>query len=98
MRKRWIVLILALAGCVTARPDAQKVRVTNNPEIVRPCTFLGNVRAMSILGSGGLGRHNIEETLKQRTHELGGNVVYVVDQASGDEEIGSATGEAYLCR
>jgi len=98
MRKPWLILILLLAGCVTARPEAQRVRVTNNPEIVRPCEFLGNVRALSLMGSGGIGRHNIEETLKQRTHELGGNVVYIVDQTSGREDIGSGIGEAYSCR
>jgi hypothetical protein len=52
---------------------------------------------MSSWGSGGVGSHNIEETLKERAHELGANVVYVVSRTEGGELIGSASGEAYLC-
>jgi hypothetical protein len=38
---------ISLFGCVSANPAAQHVRVTNNPEVVKGCEFLGNVKAMS---------------------------------------------------
>ena len=89
------MLGFGLLGCVSASPEAQNVRVTNNPEVVRGCEFLGNVKAMSgWVGSAGSGvaARNIEETLKERAHKLGANVVYVVNNASS-----KGTGEAYRC-
>lgn len=91
------LLSLLTLACVSASPEAQRVRVTSNPDVVRQCEFLGNVRAMSGWGSGGMGRNNVEETLKERTHALGGNVVFIGSEASGREAIGSGTGEAYKC-
>ena len=82
-------------GCVSASPQAQNVRVTSNPDVVKGCEFLGNVKAMSGWGgsaAGGLAARNIEETLKERTFKLGGNVVFVVQNASS-----KGTGEAYRC-
>lgn len=89
------VTVLALSGCVSASPEAQKVRVTSNPDVVKQCRFLGNVKAMSGWGGpagSGMAGNNIEETLKERTHKLGGNVVYVVGN-----EGSKGTGEAYKC-
>jgi hypothetical protein len=89
------LVFLSLFGCATATPQAQLVRVTNNPDVVRGCEFLGNVKAMSGWGgsaAGGLAARNIEETLKQRTHDLGGNVVYIIQN-----ETSRGTGEAYRC-
>ena len=89
-----IVVLVMLSGCVSASPEAQKVRVTSNPEVVRGCEFLGNVKAMSGWTRGGsnIGGHNVQETLKQRTHDLGANTLYVVNN-----EGSSGTGEAYRC-
>lgn len=97
MKKSLAGICLLLGACVTASPQAQKVRVTSNSEVVRDCEYLGNVRAMSGWGSGGIGRHNVEETLKERAHQMGANVVFIVGQASGRESIGSGTAEAYRC-
>ena len=96
MKKIIVVLALLAASCVSASPEAQNVRVTNNPDVVRGCEFLGNVKAMSGWGGAagsGLAAHNIEETLKERTYKLGGNVVYVVGNAGS-----KGTGEAYRCK
>lgn len=82
-------------GCVSASPQAQNVRVTSNSDVVKGCEFLGNVKAMSGWGgsaAGGLAARNIEETLKERTHKLGGNVVFIVQNAES-----KGTGEAYRC-
>ncbi len=90
-----LVAIVLVTGCVSASQEAQKVRVTNNPDVVKPCQFLGNVSAMSGWGGSagsGIAAHNIEETLKERTHKLGGNVVYLVANQGS-----KGTGEAYEC-
>jgi hypothetical protein len=97
MRRTTILLVAAifLGGCVSASPEAQNVRVTNNPEVVRQCQFLGNVKAMSGFAGpagSGIAARNIEETLKERAHKLGANVVYIVANASS-----KGTGEAYKC-
>ncbi|MGZ5445014.1 MAG: DUF4156 domain-containing protein [Thermoanaerobaculia bacterium] len=90
-----IILAILSSGCVSASPEAQKVRVTSNPDVVKPCEFLGNVKAMSGWGGAagsGVAASNVEETLKERTHKLGGNVVYVVGN-----EGSRGSGEAYRC-
>src|SRR5687767_7156878 len=82
------------AGCISASPAAEKVRITSNPDVVRGCEFLGNVKATSGWGGAagtGIGSNNTEVALREKTAKLGGNVVFVV--ASGVK----ATGEAYAC-
>jgi hypothetical protein len=83
-----------VSACVSTTPQGAKVRVTSNPDVVKPCQFLGNVKATSGWGgSGGTGLagSNTEKTLQNKTASLGGNVVFVV--ASGIH----ASGEAYRC-
>jgi hypothetical protein len=41
------IAVLFMTGCISASAAAQKVRMTSNPEVVKGCTFLGNVRATS---------------------------------------------------
>lgn len=89
------VSLAALAvGCMSASPAAQKVRITGNPDVVRGCQFLGNVKATSgfVGGAGtGIGSNNTEVALREKTAKLGGNVVFIV--TSGVK----ATGESYAC-
>lgn len=83
-----------LSACVSTTPQGARVRVTSNPDVVKPCKFLGNVRATSGWGGSagtGLAGSNTEKTLQNKTASLGGNVVFVV--ASGIH----ASGEAYRC-
>ena len=106
MRRRPLLLLPLLAACLSASPEASNVRVTENPEVVRGCEFKGNVQAMSSWDQDG--PRIIVETLKERTHRLGGNVVYVrarpsqyqfyklVPEGNADE-VGSGSGEAYFC-
>lgn len=86
-------LLLLTGACVTVSQEGQEVRVTSNPDVVKGCQFLGNVKATS--GFGGdtaLAASNTEKTLQNKAAKLGANVVFVV--ASG----GHATGEAYRCK
>jgi len=87
-------LLMLFVGCISASPAAQKVRITQNPEAVKGCRFLGNVKATSGWGGAamsGVGAHNAEVALQEKTAKLGGDVVFVI--ASGAH----ASGEAYDC-
>ena len=89
-----LLCVLALTACISASPAAEKVRTTSNPEVVRGCKFLGNVRATSGFGGSagtGIAGHNTDVTLREKTAKLGGNVVFVVESGI------HASGEAYLC-
>jgi len=88
------ILLLLLAACVSTTPEGAAVRVTSNPDVVKGCQFLGNVKATSGWGGPagtGLGTSNTEKTLQNKTAKLGGNVVFVT--TSGVHAIG----EAYKC-
>lgn len=90
-----LLLLVVLLGCVSTTPGGERVRVTSNPDVVKGCKFLGNVKATSGWGGSagtGLASSNTEKTLQNKTAALGGNVVYVV--ASGIH----ASGEAYACQ
>lgn len=96
MRRQTILgaLLLVGAGCVTVSPEAESVRVTSNPDVVRGCRFLGNVDATSGWGGSagtGLAQSNTEKALRNKTAKLGGNVLFLV--ASGIH----SSGEAYAC-
>jgi hypothetical protein len=89
-----VIGLLALVACVSTTPAGEKVRVTANPDVVKGCKFLGNVKATSGWGGSagtGLAGSNTEKTLQNKTAALGGNVVFVV--SSGIH----ASGEAYAC-
>jgi hypothetical protein len=88
-------LVASIIGSTS--PETEKVRITNNADVVKGCEFLGNVHAMSGWGSSCIGARNIEETLKERAHKLGANVVYMVDNSGSRQMVGSGTAEAYRC-
>jgi hypothetical protein len=84
-----------LNGCVSVSEKGSQVRVTSNPDAVRGCQFLGNVKATSGWGGSagtGLAGSNTEKSLQNKTADLGGNVLFVV--SSGIH----ASGEAYRCQ
>jgi hypothetical protein len=88
------VAALLLAGCVSVSPEGEEVRVTSNPDVVKGCKFLGNVKATSGWGGPagtGLASSNSAKTLRNKAAKLGGNVVFVVESGI------HAEGEAYLC-
>jgi hypothetical protein len=89
-----IVAISLLTGCARLSYEGAEVRITSNPDIVKGCTFLGNVKSTSGWGGSagtGLALSNNEKTLQNDTAYLGGNVVFIV--GSGIH----STGEAYRC-
>ncbi len=88
-----LVLGIVLVGCVSLTSEGKKVRITSNPEAVKGCAFLGNVRSTSTLSGNveGLAASANEKTLQNDAAALGGNVIYVI--SSGRH----ASGEAYRC-
>lgn len=91
--RRFVLFVMATLGCLTASPQAEKIRVTSNPEIVRGCKFLGNVKASTgFHGSGQtIGENNVEVTMRERTLGLGGDTLFWVKGGLAGE------GEAYRC-
>ncbi len=89
--KRLLASVLLATACATTGPPVtgNDVRVTTNPDVVRGCTFLGNVETG--MWSSTEPSSN-EKWLRQDTEKLGGNVVYI----NRSDRTG-ATGEAYLC-
>ena len=86
--------VTALSSCVSLSEKGTHVRVTGNPDAVKGCEFLGNVKATWGWGGGagtGLAGSNTEKTLQNKAADLGGNVLFVV--SSGIH----ASGEAYRC-
>lgn len=88
--------LLCALGCVSVTPAMQGVRVTNNPDVVRGCKFMGNVTTGAFWRTGA---KDSENAFRKRVVELGGNVGYVVSTTSGRDGLGSAaySGEAYRC-
>lgn len=64
MRKVLAVLGLVLSGCVSATPQGEKVRLTDNPRATAGCKFLGSVQGI---------RPN---TLRNEGAKLGADVVF----------------------
>jgi hypothetical protein len=92
--KRLFALALFAVACVSTTPAGERVRVTSNPDVVKGCTFLGNVKATSGWGGPagtGLASSNTEKTLQNKTAALGGNVLYEIQSGI------HASGEAYRC-
>lgn len=95
MREIILVVVVSLTSCVSLSTEGENVRITSNPEVVRGCEFLGNIKSDSGWGGSaatGLGTSNTEKALQNRTGEMGGNVIFIVSAGV------HATGEAYKCR
>lgn len=92
-----------LAGCVTVQltPEAERVRVTSNPDAVKGCTLIGNVDASDQWNGGQFGQMAAEEnanrTLKNKTAAMNANTVFVTTSTTntGGSRI---RGEAYNCQ
>lgn len=92
----------ALTGCVTTRlsPEAERVRVTSNPEAVKGCTLLGPIDASDRINGGIAGQmaaeENAQRRLRNKAAEMGANTVLLATSTTGMS--GSrARGDAYAC-
>lgn len=93
-----VVGTLLLASCVSLKPEGQDVRVTSNPEIVKGCTYLGEVTGTTRYGPVGNAKtdeQSAHNDLKNNAGKLGANTVLLQD-TTGDNWI-VKRGEAYRC-
>jgi Domain of unknown function (DUF4156) len=89
-------ILLVFTGCVSLSPQEAAVRVTSNPEVVRGCRFLGNVRDTATKLAHGSPATAVEDMLKKETAALGGNTVLVATITSTGKGT-TESGEAYSC-
>ena len=94
-----VVLAVVVSSCASTTPAGTAVRVTSNPEVVKGCKYLGEVKGKSNWGglaAQKLGEENANRHLKESAAEMGANVVLlVVDHAGFSGSI--KRGEAYFC-
>jgi hypothetical protein len=92
-----LLLVLALAGCVSLTPDGERVRVVRNSNHVRDCRLLGNVESLSGHGgvAGDLGFENNKATMRNDTAKLGGDTLLVLEERGS--MFPKSFGEAYRC-
>ena len=89
--------LFACASGVTPTAASAKVRVTSNPDVVKPCKFLGNVSAKAVGGTWATTPgERAQQRLQQQTLDLGGNTVFIASN-SADARVAAETGEAYQC-
>jgi uncharacterized protein YbjQ (UPF0145 family) len=97
-----ILSLLILGGCVTTSMTAkgQEVRMTSNPDIVKGCKFLGEVKGSDHMNGGFVGQGAAEENANRRLRnnaaQMGANTVFIATSTTNTS--GSVQrGEAYLC-
>lgn len=104
MKRAAIVGLAALlSACVTAQlsPEAERIRLTDNPDVVKPCRFVANVEGSDSMNGGLLGQGAAEENamrrMKNAAAEKGANTLYIT-KGDGAKFSGSKQrGEAYSC-
>ena len=87
---------LAALSCSSVSPEMQNVRVTNNPDVVRGCKFLGNTAPIKDT-EWNRGSWTNDTAFRDQVVKKGGNVGYVTAQPQKPGEGVGYYGEAYLC-
>ena len=84
------IILFSLTSCISLSMEGEKVRLTSNPNVVKNCKFIGDVKAYPpyVLPS------DWEIKLKNATGKKGGNVVF----ASSPSLSVTVRGEAYYCK
>lgn len=92
-----LALLGLLAGfsCVSVTPAGAAVRITNNPDVVRGCKFLGNFSLSTVTKTASQG----ERLFRNKVAADGGNVGYIIHiQGNGSVMFPlEYSGEEYLC-
>ena len=110
MRIVALVLVTAVAGCATVRPESPPqpldVRFTNNRDAVKSCTMLGLIDSSDKTNGGAVSQmpaeRNASRRLQNEAARLGANMVLVSEAPPGmSQEHGPMgplmLGEAYRC-
>jgi hypothetical protein len=92
-----LILLSPLAACVTAlTPAGRAVRLTANPDAVRGCKLLGEVRGADHVLPGDAAEQNADARLRNAAAALGANVVFLTT-SDIDRDGATFRGEAYAC-
>lgn len=97
-----ILLSMMLFSCVTTTlsPAAERVRVTSNPEAVRGCTLVGELRGADHMNGGFAGQGAAEENamrrLKNEAAEKGADTVLIITSTTNTSG-STIRGEGYRC-
>ena len=83
-------ILFYLTSCVSLSMDGEKVRLTSNPNIVKNCKFIGDVKAYPPY----MFPSDWEIKLKNATSEKGGNVVFALPPSLSVV----VRGESYYCK
>ncbi len=100
--KAALALCLLATGClVPVNHYGLQVRLTTNPDVVKGCRFIGEVRGADHLNGGALGsetaQENAERILRNNAGQIGANVVLLSRTRSHYYTGATAIGEAYAC-
>jgi hypothetical protein len=93
----WLCLA-PCTGCTTASPDGVMVTLTSNPEAVRGCEYLAEIRgrAGARTGTGPDTEDPALDDLRRRAASIGADTVLIVATEPGlDDPV--YRGRAYLC-
>jgi hypothetical protein len=94
-------VLICIAGCAGLSPEGAGVRLTNNPDVVKDCIFVANVKGKSGWGGpagGQMGEDQVEIKMKNQTAKVGGNTLYLISSKAGGYGGSSrGVGEAYRC-
>lgn len=96
------ILAIGLTACSVTelKPNADAVRVTTNPEVIKGCKYIAEIAASDRFYGGVLGQDLAEENMyrkiKNSAVKLGANVVYL-NRAHTGLDGASGRGEAYFC-
>ncbi|HYK03048.1 MAG TPA: DUF4156 domain-containing protein [Thermoanaerobaculia bacterium] len=97
-----IAAVVASTACVTTNvtPGGEKVRITSNPDVVKPCKFIGEVKGADRMNGGFMGQGSAEENANRRLRNnaaaMGADTVFIGTSTTNTS--GSVQrGEAYIC-
>ena len=89
-------LLIGALSCSTVTPEMKQVRVTNNPEVVRGCKFLGNT-SPSTESQWQSGSPTNDSVFREQVVKMGGNVGFITAAPQKPAEGVGYYGEAYRC-
>jgi hypothetical protein len=81
-------------SCASATPAGEKVRITQNPEATKGCTFIKTISVVNTWGPG-----DSQRKLQEEAAKIGANLVFLGlnPYTAGGHSFVHYGGEAYRC-
>lgn len=90
------IALLGALACATVTPEMRQVRVTNNPDVVRGCKFLGNASPVADT-QWRSGSWDNDTVFREQVAKKGGNVGFITSSPQKPSEGVGYYGEVYRC-